>query len=484
MHNSKYGILPRWNYTNLPERALSWFDFHYAPSPFHGRFQLGYRKKGETGIWPLFTGERESVEEFLMGMHMSSNLDYYITANAVKGVKRGSDQIFSLHNIVLDIDSHKDADEPPNQGQLEELFWRLNRDLFSSSDPPPPTSIIQTGRGLQLWWAIVPMAVNCVTWYKEIQDTLIQAINEFLDGYPDLKEDFCIDGAPSRNIAGYFRLPGTINTRTGTAVEILEFRELTYDTHDFIRWAKQWKEANKKDKPLPSPAADFSGQYLSSDMYILRNFHTTAFFRVRQLIQLRILRDNDVGEETRNNMCFIAYNAMLPAVGPQQAWEKLIAFNEGFKEPMSEKELHQTVDTSLKKGGYKYKNTSIIEFLGITSEEQEAIGLYAPSQPFSSLTRLSGHPARNASRKTQKDDRNRKIHEMAKAGVSREKIANELGISRNTVATVLGPAVSVKDKVVELLNQENMSTKEIALALGISQRTVQNYKKMEMRKDA
>jgi DNA-binding CsgD family transcriptional regulator len=55
---------------------------------------------------------------------------------------------------------------------------------------------------------------------------------------------------------------------------------------------------------------------------------------------------------------------------------------------------------------------------------------------------MSSHPGRNAQRKAIKQDRNAKIHSMAKRGMSKSLIAVELGISRNTVASVLKqPAV-------------------------------------------
>ena len=177
------------------------------------------------------------------------------------------------------------------------------------------------------------------------------AIDAMLQDYPELAE-FQIDGGASSNKAGYFRLPGTMNTVARRTVLIKESNQNTYSTHDLIKWAKGWK----KDNVLPSatppePQTTFAGQYSDGDVYILKNLHTMGFFRVRQMIQLRILRDNDVGEETRNNMCFIVYNALLPAIGHDAAWDKLLSFNSGFKQPMTEVELHHTIDTAHRKTG-------------------------------------------------------------------------------------------------------------------------------------
>lgn len=508
MHKSSLGVRPQYLHNHLDPSVLSWFRSIYPSSGFHGRFQLGHRKTGERGIWPLFTGELEPMAEFLETMHVSQHLDYYITANSFSGTQRVSNQLFSLHHIVIDIDAHDVTSDwerieklksrlgrnpsslqpppphnAPNRDIIENLIYRLDRDLFSLPSPPPPSSIICTGRGLQLWWSIVPMSYKCLPWYQEIRDTIMAAIEEFLGEYPDF-EQFKVDGAASRNPVGYYRLPGTVNTHTGTVVKIECCNDLLYDTHDLIKWAKNWSAEHVKENYQPLAATDFSGKYLDSDIYIFKNFHTSAFFRVRQLIQLRLLRDNEIGEETRNNMCFIAYNAMLPALGPEIAWDKLLKFNEGFKKPMSEKELHQTIDTSLKKGGYRYKNKSIITFLDITPEEQEAIGLYPPTEPFSPYTRLSGHPSEKAARQTVKQDRNAKILAMSEAGMTRSKIAEELGIARNTVGAVLGSSRGSKRQEALDLLKAGHTTREVADKLGISIRSVQLYQKNEGAKNA
>ena len=420
--------------TPLPHTSLTWFSTQYQSSPFHGRFQIGFRKKNGTAILPLFTGTLDAVNSFLDGMYVSGDMDYYITANAVSGVRRHSGSLFSLHNIVVDIDAHS-SDILPTTSDFDTLLRRLDWDIFSDDDLPHPTSIVQTGRGIQLWWAIIPMSGKCLCWYKEIQNTILDAVEYVLSEYPELSL-FSVDRAASGNPVGYFRLPGTVNTRAQEIVTVEHQRATQYSTHDLIRWAKEWQEEHPPEPPI-APSKDFSGKYLPSDICILRHFNTTAFFRVRQLIQLRILRDNEVGAETRNNLCLIVYNAMLPVLGAEKAWETLLKFNEGFKKPMSEWELHQTVDTSRKRGGYRYKNETIIRFLNITREEQAVIGLYPSSGPYTPVSRMSGHPGRRARSRTIKQDRNTKIRNLAANGMSKSRIAVELGISRNTVAAVM-----------------------------------------------
>lgn len=420
--------------TGFSSTGLEWFQTQYSKSSFHGRFQIGYRPQSGNAILPLFTGPLEKVNTFLGEMYVNHKTDYYITANSISGVRRQTSELFSLHNIVIDIDAHQSS-APPCTEDFERLLWILQRDLFVESNFPEPTSIIQTGRGVQFWWAIIPVSEKCLCWYKEITETLISAIEAILSDYPDMTL-FSLDKAASTNPVGYFRLPETINTSVGQAVCINSLNKILHSTHQMIQWAKSWQAEHPPEQHLQMPQ-DFSGKYQPSDIYILRNFRTSAFFRVQQLIQLRILRDNNPGEETRNNLCLIMYNAMLPVLGTEQTWEALLKFNEGFKAPMTEKELQQTICTSAKRNGYRYKNETIIRFLNITPEEQAAIGLYPPSKPYTPLTRMSGHPGRKAQSKALKEDRNAKIKAMAQQGIPKSRIAAQLGIARNTVSSVL-----------------------------------------------
>lgn len=451
--------------------ALAWFRAQFPASGFHGRFQLGYRKSGRAEIWPLYTAELDRMEEFLGEMFVSPKIDYYITANSINGTERKAEQLFSLHNIVIDVDAH--SPDGVDEELLLEFLWRVDRDLCSHDGLPPPSSAVLTGRGLQLWWSIVPMSFKCLPWYQEIRDTMLRALKSVIADYGAF-DCLSVDEAASRNTVGYFRLPGTFNTKAKKAVRIISAARAAHDTHDLIGWAKQWQADHPGDPNFTAPAWDFSGQYKSTDVYILKDLHTMAFFRVQQLIQLRLLRDREIGEETRNNMCFIAYNAMLPALGHEKAWDKLLSFNAGFKRPMSEEELHRSIDTARKKGGYRYRNSSILSFLGITEEERRKIGMYAPSEPFSPIARLSQNAARDSSRAAVKRDRDAKIRTLEEQGVTRKEIALRLGISQDTVTSVLGRKVSKKQKVMDLVKQ-GLEIDQIAEQMKISKRVVKQY---------
>ena len=113
---------------------------------------------------------------------------------------------------------------------------------------------------------------------------------------------------------------------------------------------------------------------------------------------------------------------------------RLRQFNAGFKSPMTEKELQQTVCTAQRKAGYQYSNEKLIALLGITEEEQSVIGLFAVPQH---KAFIRPNATRDEVRKARREGRDSKIVELHESGISQSEIARQLKINRKTVARVL-----------------------------------------------
>lgn len=437
-----------------------WFDLHFAPSDFNGRFQLGYRKKKSSALLPLVTMEQKQMEVFLQDMYVRGDYDYYITANSVSGVKRKTDGLFAFHNIVIDVDCHVDFNEGfgMNHFLIEAFLWRFQRDSML----PPPTSIVKTGRGVQLWWAITPVHQKCKPYLDEVRAVYLEEIQDILNEYPDLDE-LSVDKTASCNDVGYFRLPCSYNTKVKKKVEIEMMDEnAIYVLQDLVSSVKKWKQNKVKEEATVKEFSDqkFKNDFANHEVFVLKNVQTLAFFRIRQLISLRKSRDSAIKEETRNNLNFLVYNALLPAVGEVEAWEKLQAFNNGFKQPMSTKELQAVIVSAKEKGGYKYSNEKIIEFLSISPEEQEKIGLFSPKKK--GVVRFSQHPSRDASRALSKEARDKSIQELSKSRMTQKAIALELGISLPTISKVLNTK-EIKE------NQKNLAEKAITQGKTIAE---------------
>lgn len=162
-------------------------------------------------------------------MHVSRHLNYYLSSNNVTGVDRKMDDIFGLCNIVIDIDNHDNNPDVIRHLSLgvQNLLWRAKRDLWDAGVCPAPNSVVRTGRGVQMWWAIKPCyggkdGKDMVSFYEEARSRIIAHVKAMMAQYePDdsdinpIDTEFCglrVDDAPSTNTVGYFRLPLTYNT--------------------------------------------------------------------------------------------------------------------------------------------------------------------------------------------------------------------------------------------------------------------------------
>jgi DNA-binding CsgD family transcriptional regulator len=192
---------------------------------------------------------------------------------------------------------------------------------------------------------------------------------------------------------------------------------------------------------------------LESDRRVLQNYESTGVRRVIQLVKLRNLRNNEAGSEMRDYFNFSVYNALRMNYDHEEAMKRLESFNAGFREPMTPAELDNCVSSAEKKGGYSYKNETLIELLAVTPEEQQAIGLF----PVRGFRRRKPNASRDEARKTLKEDRDSKILALIEKGVSQAETARILNIGKNTVGRVLKRLRGVVENPVENFPAEENS---------------------------
>lgn len=404
-----------------------WLDIHFGDQSFNGRVFIGHRKHGG-GIYTMTARSLSELRQYVMLIHASQRLDYYITANTVSGTNRTMDGLFGLQNIVIDVDCHSQG---VNASELVQAFlWRAERDMWSGGDLPRPNSVVRTGRGVQLWWAIKPCHASCRYHYDQIKTGLMDHIEALLSEYSEL-DGLEVDRGASSNPVGYFRLPCTYNTVAKRYGALQVLHSDRYDTHELAGYISPLPSKKRDTQPTQGVAMQ------KCDLIVLHNAHSTGANRVAQLIKLRNLRNNEVGAETRNNLCFSVYNALRMSFDHDEAMERLRAYNSGFKQPMTDAELKHTVCSAMRKGGYKYTNAKLIELLDITEDEQDAIGLHPFTGRYKPYSHAKPNATRDAVRKARRDGRDSKILELHQGGISQAEIARQLGISRNTVARVL-----------------------------------------------
>lgn len=359
--------------------------------------------------------------------------DYYITANAFKTPKsRRANNVHSLTNIVMDIDVHTRGGI---RGCRDVIIQRLDALLYfmfvKNKIQPCPNTIVHTGRGIQLWWAIKPLSAKKLKYvYKGVQEHLYETLEKKIYASdPEFKEFVKIDYASSKKVAGLFRMPGTYNTKSkkyGNYFILHENKldavELYFTLHPAT--GKPYVKYKKKKKKKGNAA------------FRKNNYGNHIENMIRSLIELR----RSAGEQEdgyRDLYCVITLSAYLSnGASEEEAWKHVVELNNSFRSPLSMKELRGYMSTALYKK-YKYRNETIIKYLQIDESEQKALGFYAASVYYEERQKAK---QRGEERKKAKEIRETKIIELFTKGHLQDKIAELVGCAQSTVSKVLKAA--------------------------------------------
>ena len=359
---------------------------------------------------------------------LKQHMDYYIVANSFKSPKfRRAVNVHSLTNIVVDIDVHHARGGI--KGCRDVIMQRLDALLYlifvkKPIGLPCPNTVVHTGRGIQLWWTIKPLSAKKLKYiYKGIQEYLFTALEKEINSAdPELKEYVLLDISASKKMSGLFRLPGTWNTRSKTYGDFwilhdnkLDAAKLYFALHPatgkpYIKYKKKKKQGNP--------------------VFRKNNYGNHIDNMIRSLIELR-RSAGEMEDGYRDLYCLIVLSAYLSNDTPEdEAWNRVVALNNSFKNPLPEKELHSYMSTAMRKK-YRYRNETIIGYLGIDDEEQKALGFYPANVHYYEERQKARE--RGQKRRKMKEKRDIKIIELFAKGVLQEKIAELVGCAQSTV---------------------------------------------------
>lgn len=399
------------------EDLYSFFELHYAPEgDYTSKIYIGCdipNKKGKIYTFHHYqTGIEESLDALPVDFFTANNAkDYYVTANGLKKRgKRNEKNLFTLHNIVIDIDCHEyGISKKDRDNEIEKCEIYLQELFDNSLDLPAPNTIVKTGRGLQLWWAIKPLsAAKLKNIYKETAVYLCDQLDEKISKQYYLNF-LRVDRAASLKMAGYFRLPGTYNSKAKKWGDFAFLHEDRLDVVDFYFD----KIASCKKNPIP---------FIGSKKYALADYREHILYA---LLELR-RKEGWVEDGYRDTFCFILFNTILEEYGEEKADEAVRKMNRSFSHPLSEKSLKSYLSTSRKKG-YKFSNQTIINYLCITKEEQDMLHFHPSSK----------REEEREKKRQIKRERVQLVIELAKEGRSQRQIAKMAGTSQSTVCRIL-----------------------------------------------
>ncbi|WP_417239147.1 hypothetical protein [Celeribacter halophilus] len=181
-----------------------------ALHPAGGRGQLAmFAKLDDTS-----TTRISSVEEVCMLLPSWLDCTSYVSLNRFNG-KRCNQNVVELNALYLDLDFHtKPRWHGVEISDVEAQFLKM----VQLSNVPMPSVMLHTGRGLSALWLLKPLPGKAMKRWS----ATIRALVKFAESFGS--DSACTD--PAR----IFRLPGTINEKSGKTVGV---SWATWKRHDF-----------------------------------------------------------------------------------------------------------------------------------------------------------------------------------------------------------------------------------------------------------
>lgn len=335
--------------------------------------------------------------------------DVFYSVNTSYNGHRSSNNIRQLVALYADIDIKEEMDELSRKRKKREIIKKLNK-LSKLKIIPAPSFLIDSGGGIHVYWAIKDLPYQATWMWQAVEDHVLFALNS---------NGIQVDNSV-RDSARILRSPGSKNN--GKTCEVISRSCIRYDLHDLyndmIPAPARGPKADPKAraKTLEQIICEGGKIELSSLGYkskkeMIKNISDTVMsfpksrFTPYTLHQARLtdittlchLRNWDM-EGYRNAVmhCYVYWKGIIIR-DEEMLLEEATAFNNRFKKPMPTSSLMTIVRSARKavkkflkyeedvknnvrrrvtkgmrdKPGYWYKNTTLINMLDITPEEQE-----------------------------------------------------------------------------------------------------------------
>lgn len=293
--------------------------------------------------------------------------DVYYSQNTFFKPQRRIDTIRQLRTLYVDLDVYNLGLKP------EWVLGKLEFEYFGHTIPDPNV-VIFSGRGLVLIWNIQPIPHLGMPLWRAVE-------NHFAEALKDLGAD-----TKATDPARIFRLPGTINSKSHRTVTAQYRHDYRYDIHDL--------QYDYLPELTPAPKVQKAKKRGRKPKILnLFNIYTLHMTRAMDIAKLVELREGDM-ESCREYTCFLyRYFTCCYTSDPQRALEDTLSLNDEFTKPLSGKEVERATKSAEKAwaaksnakadeaakamgypgAGYNISNTKLIEWLGITAEEQREL---------------------------------------------------------------------------------------------------------------
>ncbi|MEY8624780.1 hypothetical protein AALJ34_14365 [Paraclostridium bifermentans] len=315
----------------------------------------------------IYNTRNEELRDIVEVLHEEN--DVFVAPNTMYIPKRRVKNIRQFRSLFQDIDCQNVGLE---KAETVYLVWKL----YYEGKIPKPTMVTDSGRGIHLYWRIKNAPYGALNTWQELEDYI----------YYNLKHL----GADKKatDSARVLRLPRTINSKNQLNCEILYID----DELEYTMYELRDKYLNYNPKSYQLQIQDTKGQNNKVISNRFFNSYSLHMQRACDLQTLCKLRNFDMkGYRNMIIHCY-AYWKGIYARNPDELKNEVFKLNNSFKEPLKYTEVKAVLrciskaiekfieyEQGLRNGdikkvskrmmdkeGYWYKNTALIERLGIT----------------------------------------------------------------------------------------------------------------------
>lgn len=368
--------------------------------------------------------------------------DIYISSNTYYKPKRSTSYIRQFRALYIDLDLKK-------YGKSEAVY--IIYDLVNQNKIPTPSMIVDSGRGIHLYWRIRNAPYGAIHTWQELEDYL----------YNQLK----VLGADiqATDSSRVLRLPNTVNSRINEKCKVLIINDdIEYSMYDLREEFLNY--SSKKAYQLEFEQTKINKQKKQSVISRLFNSYTLHLARVEDIEELAKLRNYNVKGYRNFILHCYAYWKGIYTRDVAELEKEVIEFNNSFRNPLRASEVNAILRCIPKaiskfveyeqglrngetkrvtkgmsdKGGYWYKNQTLIERLDITLDEQKHMKtIISQEEKYRRNNDKRKASRRNEEGLTKKQleikELKAKVMKLRQTGKTIREIAEELNISKSKV---------------------------------------------------
>ena len=350
----------------------------------------------------------------------------YITLNTFYKPCRRLENIKELNTLFIDLDYYKTGKTK------DQVLMDLEKNYFNQSIPIP-NYVIDSGRGMYLIWIINAVPSKALPLWKAVQEYLYNQLKYF--------------GADRQALDAtrILRVPGSINSKSKTVVNILDEYEYIYDLREIQNEFLPELRPYEKKKGRPSKIN-----------YIYRE-RSLYYGRIQDIIKLCELREYDLKGHRELILFLYRYYICSFTEDIEKALNDVLELNSMFRQALSEREVIRATRSAErcyldKNKQYKYRNETLIELLEITKEEQRYMTIVISKEEYKRRKRI----------------RNKNSYDGEKAKkIYQEKLKSQGKLSEKEKIS------QRREKILDLLDKGH-TQKEIYTLMKISKRTCIN----------